>query len=152
MVPTTHPPTPALHPPQGDFAPSDLLCPHTQCWVPLDRARAALEAAPTSPLTLAELPGALEGLGPEHRVEGGHPTSPPRRPTLEELGSQRMLLVARGRGGGSGGVGRVRRTITLAQLLGRGLPPEVAARLVAVVGEWAEQVGPEARQLIACKC
>lgn len=29
---------------QGDFAPSDLLCPKNKCWVPLERASAALDA------------------------------------------------------------------------------------------------------------
>lgn len=30
-------------PAQGDFAPSDLLCPKNKCWVPLDRVQASLE-------------------------------------------------------------------------------------------------------------
>lgn len=29
--------------PQGDYAPADLLCPKSKCWVPLDRCRAALD-------------------------------------------------------------------------------------------------------------
>ena len=89
---------------QADFGPSDLLCPKAYCWVPLSRVRHALEqvspraglnATPIEcPLVLAgshravravqpgfvaisELPGAVEGLGPEHNIQDGVPAPQP---------------------------------------------------------------------------
>lgn len=35
-------PLPPASSPQGDYAPSDLLCPKNKCWVPLDRVQASL--------------------------------------------------------------------------------------------------------------
>lgn len=51
---------------QADYQPSDLLCPETRCWVPLERVRAAIP--PHSYRSLAVLPGALYGLGARHNV------------------------------------------------------------------------------------
>lgn len=67
-----------LPPLQGDFGPSDLLCPKNKCWVPLDRVRGALEQPGMVPIS--ELPGALQGLGQQHLVDPAtsRPTCPPR--------------------------------------------------------------------------
>ena len=48
---------------QAEYRPSELLCPRALCWVPAERALAAIDAS--SYVTISELPGALEGLGLE---------------------------------------------------------------------------------------
>eukprot|EP00887_Chlorella_sp_A99_P004730 scaffold4.g4730.t1 len=129
---------------KGDFAPSDLLCPTSQCWVPLERARPALEAAPAAPAVLCDVPGALEGLGMEHRVVGGRPAAPPRRPSEGELERLRLALP-----GGGGGAPRV---VAAGDLCGGGrLPPPVRERLLRQLGGWAELVGPDAWPMLAYK-
>ena len=48
---------------QADYRPSELLCPLALCWIPAERALAAIDAA--GYVAISELPGALESLGPE---------------------------------------------------------------------------------------
>jgi arginine-tRNA-protein transferase len=137
---------------KADFAPSDLLCPATGCWVPVERARAALDA-PRAPAALpapGAAPGALEGLGAEHGVApDGRPAAPPRPPTPAELDAARLFVPAAA--GRQARAAPLRgRVLTLAQLREMGaLMPGMEAALRARLVAWMEATGPAAaRELV----
>ncbi|EFN53726.1 hypothetical protein CHLNCDRAFT_136291 [Chlorella variabilis] len=132
----------------GDFGPSDLLCPKNKCWVPLARVQAALDQP--GMVAISELPGALEGLGEEHRVDAatGHPTCPPREPSEAELDAFRFLVKLPG-GGGPRGQPQA-RVVTLKLLRQVGmLGPAADRALVEPLKTWWSRAGAAAASTAA---
>jgi arginyl-tRNA--protein-N-Asp/Glu arginylyltransferase len=130
---------------KADFAPSDLLCPKTHCWVPIDRVQSALESGARPPV-LAEVPGALEGLTEEHRVSlDGNPTSAPHNPSADELSEVRLLIGSASppQTRTSGNEHRRGKVISFGSLCSLGLLSEdMKTRLQRRLERWMLMVGP----------
>lgn len=145
---------------KADFGPADVLCPVAQCWVPFDRVKAVLATDVQFP-SLAAVPGALDGLGPEYCVTNdGVPALPPRIPTADEVASVRMYIPSewssRNTSGGaasmheflnlikSGGTIVTFGVLCMAGILGN----DVLLRLRRRLERWMVVVGPAWRMLV----
>ena len=131
---------------KAEFAPSDLLCPVKQCWVPIDRVRGALEGNARPP-ALAEVPGALDGLGEDYLVTPqGMPALPPQQPTPEEVQEVKLFIAM---GGGEAGQG-VRRgqVMSFGALCQLGLREDLVTRIMRRLENWMVLVGPAWRSIL----
>lgn len=129
---------------KAEFEPSDLLCPVKQCWVPIDRVRGALEGGARPP-ALADVPGALEGLGEDYLVTSeGLPAVPPRQPTPDEVREVKLFVQMRGNDDG------VRRgqVISFGALVQLGLREDLAVRIKRRLEQWIMLVGPGWRSML----
>lgn len=137
---------------KADFRPADLLCPVGQCWVPISRVRHLLSSDARPPV-LSAVPGALEGLGPEHLVtEQGEPAVRPRLPRMDEVNSVKLLLAS-AVFGAQEDAGKIHRRnaqiVTFGTLCSLGvMTAEVAARLRRRLERWITLVGPVWEQLV----
>jgi len=138
---------------KADFAPSDLLCPVRQCWVPIDRVRHVL-ASDAHPPALADVPGVLEGLEDDEYVvsigdhvlgrhQGQGAAACLSRTTVEgneEVGHVRLFI--------SGGAGRG-QMITFSALCTVGvLSEDMTTRMTKRLERWMALTGPAWRDMV----
>lgn len=121
---------------KADFRPSDVLCPQTLCWVPHERAQAAMLAS-GSYVGLAALPRALAGLGAAHGLSAdGTPDASATQADGDAVWQTLLLLLA--------GPSPARQLVRLGQLLQMRLLSQAdAPKLVQQVEAVQRLVGPE---------
>ncbi|KAK9903993.1 hypothetical protein WJX75_002063 [Coccomyxa subellipsoidea] len=119
---------------KGEFRPSDLLCMHSLCWVPTERAVPALDA--DMHCIISQVPGALEDLGAEYVSSSAHSCDYPSDTALDGT----LLYL-------SGPQGQ-RRLVRLGQLARINVPQETLRLLKEKLRSWRKYVGPGSQNYV----
>ncbi|EIE22789.1 hypothetical protein COCSUDRAFT_47695 [Coccomyxa subellipsoidea C-169] len=119
---------------KADFKPSDLLCMHSLCWVPVERAVPALDA--DMHCIISRIPGALEGLDATFMGDCSEACD-----YLSDAALDATLLYLSSQQG-------QRRLIRLGQLARTSVPQEALCLLKEKLRSWRKYVGPAADQYI----